>query len=143
MPIRQFILALVAIVYVCSGESHIIFYPDRYSDTFGWRTGIDEYKRCYEAPSELFHQISHIKIQNSEWFKRDFTLTVYSNSDCSGDYKQWEVQVNSFETWELHSIVGRMDDRIESWKFTDITLGYKEGHIEAGDRSVLLEYLPA
>ncbi|KAF9350837.1 hypothetical protein BGX26_011030 [Mortierella sp. AD094] len=137
---RTFIVAIAAIAYACDGESHITFYPDGYLDQLGWKSGVYEYYRCYLTPEPLNNQISNIKFENSEWLNWHFALIVFSNRNCSGDYKQWQLDVGTYKSWDAGFVGWYMNDRIQSWKISGPNLDDEEGHVDGGETTAIPNY---
>ncbi|KAF9350839.1 hypothetical protein BGX26_011032, partial [Mortierella sp. AD094] len=136
MLLCQFIVSLAVVVYICSGKSLITFYTEEYSETSGWQANLDEYHQCYVVPFEIFYNVSNIKFENYEWFKWHFTLTVYSRAYCNGKYKQWQLDVSTYNFWQA-GYVGSMNNEIQSWKISDEFLGDKEGTYTGRNENVL------
>ncbi|KAF9350838.1 hypothetical protein BGX26_011031 [Mortierella sp. AD094] len=133
MLLKQLTLILVTVAYVYGGQSFVRFYQDGYSQKVGWQASIDKYYQCYNAAYFAYEQISNVMFYNAEWLKWHFTLTVYSNVNCSGDYKQWQLNVGTYNSWVAGFVGETMNDRINSWKILDRKLGDDEGHIDVGE----------
>lgn len=128
-----FPLALAALsVYVAVAEARIDFWLDfNLGGEIVTCPKATQYNTCYNVDNVALAGISSFFYYNQDPAKKDFSVTVYSKGDCSGNYDRWSFTIDPDpEKDEVGFYVvefGSMNDKTRSFKFADFHTSFVKG----------------